>query len=94
MGERCNHEWLATGGKPVECITCGARRSRRLIGWRVTWRKVVRGEWEPRQMLYTLAATEHARSFALCAADVMRGAHDISEVRVWRVYRRRAGGGA
>jgi len=81
---------------PTECGVCDERghcpdhcRPRRLIGWRVTWRKVVRGEWEPRQMLYTLSATEHARSFARHAADVMRGVHDISDVRVWRVYRRR-----
>lgn len=60
---------------------------RRLVGYRVTWRKRLRDwTWEPRQMLYV---GEHARSYARHAADVMRGVHDISDVRVWRVTRGR-----
>lgn len=60
------------------------------MGYRVTWRKrLPSGEVEPRQMLYTMAESEHARSYARCAADVMRGVHDISDVRVWRVTRGR-----
>lgn len=58
--------------------------TRRLVGYRVTWRKHVSMGWEPRQMLYT---GEHARSYARHAADVMRGVRDICEVKVWRVYR-------
>lgn len=65
--------------------------ARRLIGYRVTWRKhLPSGEREPRQILYT---GEHARSYARCAADVLRGVGGISDVRVWRVYRRCAEGG-
>lgn len=60
---------------------------KRIVGYRVTWRKLLRtGQWEPRQMLYV---GEHARSYARCAADVMRGVHDICDVRVWRVTRGR-----
>lgn len=60
-------------------------RMRRLVGYRVTWRHT----GDPRQMLYTLAESEHARSYARAAADNLRRVQAITDVRVWRVYRRR-----
>jgi len=59
--------------------------ARRLVGYRVTWRHT----GDPRQMLYALAESEHARSYARAGADNLRRVQAITDVRVWRVYRRR-----